>query len=156
MRAALVLIICLISCLSVKQAEQDPVDPKLHRFIEAFLKECNQRRKDCQQALNRIESIKILDKLSGFEPGDEGVIGRCYIFFRKRKIEILREVMVQPDKYIKALLYHEIGHCGYDLEHVPEEDTLMSEHMPGMPTLVFKWKELMDGFFAEIRKKNGD
>lgn len=157
MKLVLVLVIALISCLSVKETAEEPIDPRLQRFVDAFLTDCTARRKDCVQALARIDSIKVVDRLPDFvQKEDAEVIGRCYISFRRRRIEVIKETLFQPDRYMRALIYHEIGHCAYDLEHVPEDDVLMAEHMPGMPALVFKWKELLDGFFAEIAKKNDD
>lgn len=156
MKALIVLFAMLVSCLSVKRTEPESVDSRLQRFVTEFFLECSARRSDCKKALASIESIQVVDKLSDFDPGDEGVIGRCYISLYRKKIEILKEVLWKPDRYIKALVYHEIGHCAYNLDHVRETDELMSEYMPGMPALVFRWEAMLAQFFLEIRQKNGD
>ena len=54
---------------------------------------------------------------------------------------------------LRALMFHEIAHCAYGLDHVPEKNKLMSEYMPLPSTIIYEWDRLVDEMFTQIKTR---
>lgn len=132
------------------------IDKELQRFVDEFMLDCEARRTDCAKKLGRISSITVAT-IPDENPNDnELVVGLCYDRFFTHRIEINKEIINKPDMYLRVLMYHEIGHCAYGLDHEKEPDMIMSPMMPGLLTLLQHWSSMVTDFFATIQEKHGD
>ena len=142
---------------SPKQPEQSTyIDKDLQRFVDDFMRDCEARRSDCAEKMSQIDSIRIT-VIPDLDTSDtEFVIGLCYDRAFTKNIEINKEIMSKSDWYIKTLLYHEIGHCAYDLDHDEQENTLMSPLIPPLYVIIRDWQLMLGDFFYSIYEKHGD
>jgi hypothetical protein len=132
------------------------VDSQLKVFVENFLEDCEARRTDCAEKLDRIRSIRIVEMPDLDTQDKEVTIGLCYDNLFNRRIEINKDIMDNSYIYIKVLIYHEIGHCAYGLDHEKKENMLMSPVMPGLAYIWRNWRLMLDDYFAAIHEKHGD
>jgi hypothetical protein len=132
------------------------IDPELQPFVDDFMRDCEARRTDCAKRMDRIKSIKLVDMPDLDKSDDEAVIGLCYDRPFTRRIEISKDIMDKPNLYIKVLMYHEIGHCAYGLDHETVPDAIMSPVMPSFVLLLRDWQLLLADFFVTIAQKHGD
>lgn len=151
-------IVILVSVLSIPVANKDlpRIDPEVQEFVDQFMHDCQLRRKDCYQKLSRVREIKVIEMVTFAEEEPGETIGRCYYGTLSSTIHLSKDAMRYADRYIKALVYHELGHCMYDLDHVERPGAVMSPYLPPLLYLVFQWDALLDEFFEQIRQKNGD
>ena len=140
-----------------KRPEQSMhVDKDLQRFVDDFMRDCEARRTDCTKKMSQIDSIRVT-VIPDLDTSDtEFVIGLCYDRPFNKYIEINKEIMSKSDWYIKTLLYHEIGHCAYDLDHDEQENTLMSPLIPPLYIIIRDWRLMLGDFFSAIYEKHGD
>jgi hypothetical protein len=131
------------------------IDEELKLFVDLFMEDCNTRRTDCKHRLQKIKEIKVVDMPDVDKLDNQVVIGVCYDNIIYKKVHINKEMIGYADKYLQALMYHELGHCMYDLDHVEESDKLMSPAMPSFIILLQNWKELVTEMFTAIEERNG-
>lgn len=131
------------------------IDEELELFVTLFMRDCEARRTDCKKKLERIKEIKVVDMPDLDKTDNEIVIGLCYDNIFNRRVHINRAIIDHTDRYLQALMYHELGHCMYGLDHLKESDRLMSPAMPSIMVLIQDWPELVEEFFAAIREENG-
>lgn len=131
------------------------IDEELELFVNLFMADCDKRRTDCKKRLERIKEIKVVDIPDLDKTDNELVIGLCYDNIFNRRVHINRAVIDFTDRYLQALMYHELGHCMYGLDHLEQSDRLMSPAIPSIIVLIEDWPELVEEFFAAIRKENG-
>lgn len=132
------------------------VDKDLQRFVDDFMRDCEARRTDCAEKMSQIDSIRVTVIPDLDTKDNEYVIGLCYDRPFNKYIEINKEIMNKSDWYIKTLLYHEIGHCAYDLDHDEQENTLMSPLIPPLYIIIRDWQLMLGDFFSAIYEKHGD
>jgi hypothetical protein len=132
------------------------IDKDLQRFVDDFMRDCEARRTDCAEKMSQIDSIRITEIPDLDTKDNEYVIGLCHDRPFNKYIEINKEIMSKSDWYIKTLLYHEIGHCAYDLDHDAQENTLMSPLIPPLYIIIRDWQLMLGDFFSAIYEKHGD
>jgi hypothetical protein len=131
------------------------IDEELEMFVNLFMHDCNTRRTDCKYRLQRIKEIKVVDMPDLDKSDNEVVIGLCYDTIFSKRVHINRDVINFSDRYLQALMYHELGHCMYGLDHLQESDKLMSPAMPSFPVLIRDWKTLVEEMFTTIKEYHG-
>ena len=131
------------------------IDKSLRSYVRQFLNDCEVRRTDCEARLSLLEEIKVVDIPDEKPNDDEVVVGLCYSNFFQKKVHINSLALKFSGRYMQALVYHELGHCMYGLDHEKKPDMLMSEMMPSLLVLVRDWDELLADFFAAIEEENG-
>lgn len=132
------------------------VDLELQPFVDDFLQECETRRTDCTESLNRIKSIRVTEIPDINTKDDEVVIGLCYDNIFNRRIEINKEIIGKSYTYIRVLVYHELGHCAYDLDHDKDPKAIMAANMPDMWVIIKNWEDMVMDLFGAIQQKHGD
>ena len=131
------------------------IDKELQPYVDLFMKDCEVRRLDCQDNLNKLKEIKVVDMEDKNKEDAEVTVGLCYSSLFSKRIHINRLALEYKGRYMQTLVYHELGHCMYDLDHEKKPDMLMSEIMPSMVVIVRDWQTLLDDFFAAIEEENG-
>lgn len=131
------------------------IDEELKLFVALFMQDCKERRTDCEYRLNRIKEIKVVDMPDLDKTDNETVVGLCYDGLFVKRVHVNRDIIDYADRYLQALMYHELGHCMYGLDHLEESDKLMSPAMPSFTTLLRNWRPLVDEMFAMIKENNG-
>jgi len=139
----------------VNKTYKTEIDEILYPFVAMFLKDCEARRTDCKKKLERIKEIKVIDMPDLNESDNEIVIGLCYDTLLNRRVHINRIIIDFSNQYLQALMYHELGHCMYNLDHLKQPDKIMSPEMPSLLVLMSQWEELVEELFVAIRKGNG-
>ena len=139
----------------VNKTYETEIDEVLYPFVAMFLKDCEARRTDCKKKLERIKEIKVVDIPDVDKSDKEVVIGLCYDTLFNRRVHINRAIIDYADRYLQALMYHELGHCMYGLDHLKQSDRIMSPAMPPLLVLINQWEELVEELFVAIRKDNG-
>lgn len=149
----------LVACGTFEQppvhTEQD-IDSRLQPYVDQFLQDCETRRADCRTKFAKITSIKVHKAFPLSDDITEDTIGLCQLSRRRNWIMIKEEVFDRFDEHVRALMYHELAHCVYELDHVPEKNKLMSTHMPDILTVVYKWDKLVNEMFAQVEQRHGN
>jgi hypothetical protein len=130
---------CLIILISViflgcSVREQDgPIDPykifpgpTVHKDFQ----------KDYEDFLNltveyRINIVYELSQLSDISYGKvtrENVVGYCWSSAIRRRIAIKENTVFSP-KVLRNLIYHELGHCLLDLDHMDDFPAIMNTNL---------------------------
>lgn len=131
------------------------VDKELRPYVDMFIRDCEARRKDCQERLSKILEIRVVNMPNFSKKDDEIVIGLCYDGFLIKRIEINKQIMSYHGRYLQTLVYHELGHCMYDLEHEQRTDMIMSPAMPEITILMQYWNDMLAEFFSAIEEQHG-
>lgn len=131
------------------------VDKQLELPVALFLQDCKSRRLDCLQKLSKIKEIKIVDIPDIDTTDNEIVIGLCYDSIFNRRVHINKQIVNFADRYLQALIYHELGHCMYDLDHAEESDRIMSPAMPPLVVLINRWSTMVAELFSSIEERHG-
>lgn len=131
------------------------IDQELKPYVAMFMHDCEARRTDCKTRLSKILEIRAVNIPDFNEKDNEVVIGLCYDGFLYKRVEINKAIIHYHVKYLQTLIYHELGHCMYDLEHENKTDTIMSPVMPDITILIKEWEALLLDFFATIEERNG-
>lgn len=131
------------------------VDEELKLYVELFMADCEARRTDCEKKLNSIYEIRVVEMEDKNKNDKEIVIGVCYLNLFSNKVHINKLAFQYGHKYVQTIMYHELGHCMYDLDHEEKDDMLMSPMMPELKTILHDWSRLLDDFFAAIQEQNG-
>jgi len=132
------------------------VDTELQPYVSMFMRDCSARRSDCDVRLRLVRTIKVVTMPKEAKGSSIVTLGTCYIGTFSRVIHINREALPYQGRYMQALIYHELAHCMYDLEHETKSGMLMSELMPPLVTLVRDWQVLLDDMFAAIQERHGE
>jgi len=128
------------------------VDDVLRPYVDQFMRDCTARRTDCEEQLRWVKEIKAIDMHRMQVPGGNMVIGLCYINPIYHRVHINKKILHYGSSYVRAVVYHELGHCLYNLDHSPNQGDLMSEVIPDIFTLSEEWPRLMAGLFAMIEE----
>ncbi len=131
------------------------IDEELELFVSLFMQDCKQRRTDCEYRLNKLKEIKVVDMPDLDKTDNEVVIGLCYDTLFSKRVHINRAIIDYADRYLQALMYHELGHCMYGLDHLEESDKLMSPSMPSFTVLMRDWGALVEEMFTAIKEQHG-
>lgn len=149
----------VIACGTFEQppvhTEQD-IDSRLQPYVDQFLEDCEARRSDCRTKFGKITSIKVHKSFPLSDDITEDTIGLCQLTKRRNWIMIKEEVFDRFDEHVRALMYHELAHCMYELDHVPQKNKLMSVNMPDSATVVYKWRKLVDEMFDQVEQTHGN
>ena len=123
--------------------------------MDGWLKDCQEHSNlHCGSFLNRIDSIKVVDK---YEAGSEDTVGRCQLYqnysliITRRDVTIRRDVLDYPYT-LRTVFAHEMGHCAFLLDHDESEpNLLMNPYVPEEYRLsqVFDW--MLTKFYMGIR-----
>lgn len=141
---------------TVKLPIQQKIHPNLQPFVEEFLADCETRRSDCVERLSLIESMDVVDIPDLNTKDDEIIVGLCYDRFYTKKIEVNKLIMNKPYIYTRLLMYHELGHCAYGLDHEDDPHAIMAPSMPEMWVIAQNWPEMVMDLFGTIQQKHGD
>ena len=128
------------------------VDNVLRPYVDQFMRDCAARRTDCEEQLRWVKEIKAVDMRKMQAPSGNMVIGLCYINHIYHRVHINKKILHYGSSYIRAVVYHELGHCLYNLDHSPNQGDLMFEVIPDIFTLSEEWPRLMAGLFAMIEE----
>lgn len=128
------------------------VDNVLRPYVDQFMRDCAARRTDCEEQLRWVKEIKAVDMRKMQAPSGNMVIGLCYINPIYHRVHINKKILHYGSSYIRAVVYHELGHCLYNLDHSPNQGDLMFEVIPDIFTLSEEWPRLMAGLFAMIEE----
>jgi predicted metal-dependent hydrolase len=149
----------VIACGTFEQppvhTEQD-IDKRLQPYVDHFLVDCEARRADCYTKFGKITSIKVHKSFPLSDDITEDTIGLCQLTKRRNWIMIKESVFDMFEEHIRALVYHELAHCMYELDHVPQKNKLMSANMPDSATVVYKWRKLVDEMFDQVEQTHGN
>lgn len=131
------------------------IDKELQYYVDLFIDDCEVRRKDCKMRLSWLKEIKVVEMEDKDKTDQAVTVGLCYLSIFSRRVHINKVALEYSSRYVQTLVYHELGHCMYDLDHEEKPDMLMSEMMPSMAVIFRDWNHLLDDFFAAIEEENG-
>lgn len=142
----------------IKEEEKivQEIDKSLQPYVSQFLEDCESRRSDCKDRFSKITSIKVYKSFPQSKDITEDTIGLCQLTKRRNWIMIRQDVFEMFDEHVRALVYHEMAHCMYELPHVPEKNKLMSTHMPDSATVVYGWTRLVNEMFLQVEQEHGN
>jgi len=131
-------------------AVDGPIRPHFVEFVE-FCKLSSQSDSDtCLANLGKLKSVRL--KSGVLDQENPTVIGLC-------EISIDRAVTIRSDFFnhksiaFKALVWHELGHCLLDLDHVNGTNNhIMNANLPSSKILQSSWSVLVKEFF-ELKVK---
>ena len=138
------------SCGVAEAPEVQNIDGKLRPYFEEFRQVCKTRRADCDDSLNKIKSVSVSPV---FPPEGKDALGLCYLGRKYNWIIVHSSMLERFHEELRALMFHEIAHCAYGLDHVPEKNKLMSEYMPLPSTIIYEWDRLVDEMFTQIKTR---
>ena len=122
-----------------------PIRPHFAEFIE-FCKLSSQDNADtCLANLNKLKNVRL--KPGVIEPSNPHIIGVCEIGI-DRSITLRSDFFDHRSIAFKALVWHELGHCLLDLDHIDGEDNhIMNSNMPNVKTLQSSWSSFVKDLF---------
>jgi hypothetical protein len=124
---------------------QTVTSTELQGQITDFINDCTDKTKaDCQNILDStVLSITITDVLT------DDTAGSCTTYKDKtKKILIDRATCEQSYIECKILIYHELGHCLFNLEHT--ESGLMAKQMYNKQVLENNSVEFIEEFWKSV------
>ncbi len=116
-------------------------------FIE-FVELCMQSSHAdvCRSNLKKFHSLTLKDKLRGV---DEDVIGFCQIYQTGvRFVQLQNNFASKHSLQFKALVWHELGHCLMDLDHVDTKFSIMNSRGAREERLSASWAKLAREMFS--------
>lgn len=129
----------------LESAVDGPIRPHLVEFVE-FCKLSSQSDSDtCLENLPKLKNVRL--KSGVLDPENPTVIGLC-------EMAIDRTVTIRSDFFdhrsiaFKALVWHELGHCLLDLDHVDGTNNhIMNANLPSSKALQSSWAIFVKDFF---------
>lgn len=123
-----------------------PIRPHFVEFIE-FCKLSTESDADtCLANLGKLKDVRL--KSGAIDESNPTVIGLC-------EIGINRTVTIRSDFFdhrsiaFKALIWHELGHCLLDLDHIDGTDNhIMNPYLPSNKALQSSWAYFVKDFFT--------
>ena len=152
------------ACGDVTQIKPDRyVHPDLTELVDQFRADAEARQVDTSAGFGKLRIINFVDSLVTSKKVDGShsrAIGVCKYYKSKyvrgvywREIYLERSVyektIEKNPKFFEALVYHELGHCVLDLEHVTKWSSIMHSKVPPFSSEKFKvkWPEMVDELF---------
>jgi hypothetical protein len=135
--------------------ERPAIDSEVKGYVDMFMADCEARRTDCKENLAKILEIRVVTIPDLNPKDDEVTVGLCYDGFFFKRIHINKIALAYHGRYMQTLIYHELGHCMYNLDHEEKLDMIMSPVMPSIVTLVQNWNLLLADLFVAIEEKHG-
>lgn len=151
-----VCLLCLTACGLEEPPRVQRVDDRLTSYIDDFKKDCAKYRSDCEEALSNIQSFAVYKSFPVSQELSEDTIGICQITGFKNYIMVKETALEMFHQQIRALMYHEIAHCAYELKHVAESEKLMSAYLPGYAALIYNWDRLVEEMFKQVEERHGN
>lgn len=150
LRTILLILSLCTGCGSISASDlrphNSPVDPRsTHDTDEEFLRYVEEFRRDC--------GVEVTDTPISFKEQEVGILGSCnwsgpFENKKYKSIEIDREKWEELRYWErKWLIYHELGHCTLDREHLNKYDklarpkSLMVSHLPVTASFLFYTRE---------------
>lgn len=158
----LVLLLTLFACgvmerpQIVRTPANQEVDSRLLPYLEDFRKECKRFRKDCDTRIAAVQSLKVVKDFAHEPSLSPETVGVCLLSFPSARIEIREDQLGTSKRYMRAIVYHELTHCAYYIDHVSRKGTLISEYIPDFIVLNTKWDRLITELFQEIGARYAD
>jgi len=129
----------------LESAVDAPIRPHLVEFVE-FCKLSSQSDSDtCLANLPKLKNVRL--KSGVLDPANPTVIGLC-------EMAIDRTVTIRSDFFdhrsiaFKALVWHELGHCLLDLDHIDGTNNhIMNANLPSSKVLQSSWEIFIKDFF---------
>lgn len=140
----------------VRTSERQIVDSRLLEHMEAFRADCKLYRDDCDSRIATVSSLAVVQSFDPDASVPPDAIGLCLLQLPSVRIEIQAEQLYAPAAYLRAIVYHELAHCAYYLQHVERKGTLISPHIPDRIILKLEWDRLVTELFAEIGAQYAD
>jgi hypothetical protein len=152
-----ILCIAFIAALFIwtyQRNEIDPeVDPILTTIVEDWKKDIDAVGLNGSYQIKRIDKIIIVDRIPyGLLNGrtTKGVMGRSD--YSTRSIYILNRNYSRGQ--LKALVYHELGHYIFQLDHDPNESHIMHTYIEEEPGYYKKnWNTLLPIYLKKCKEK---
>jgi hypothetical protein len=120
-----------------------PIRPHFAEFIE-FCKLSSQDDADtCLSNINKLKSVRL--KTGVIDKSNPTIIGVCEIGI-DRTVTIRSDFFDHKSIAFKALIWHELGHCLLDLDHI-EGNHIMNANLPSPRVLQSSWTFLVKDFF---------
>lgn len=151
--------LCLLfisACGLEEPPTERKIDERLLPYIQEFKEDCSRFRADCERALDRVHSITIHKAFPVSQHLSEDTIGICQFSGSKNWIMIKEDALDLFYQQIRALMYHELAHCAYELPHVTQKDRLMSPELPKSSALIYNWKGLVEEMFKQVEERHGN
>ena len=146
----------LTACGSVDDKQQvvtelpDTFDPRLHDLIMEYLA-------DCQRHLTSTECNKNLQiKIRIRELEEENQLGLCYTYYPPYHLK--RDILISPKllgtKQLKLVLYHELTHCIFEMEHSDDKIDIMNSYSSEYKTNIIygEWDKYLEAMFSRTRQ----
>jgi hypothetical protein len=131
------------------------IDAALMPYVQGFIQDCEQRRTDCRKRLRLVKEVKVVPITHKQDNPDLITVGLCYKNLVASKVHISDEILKNSGYYIRAVVYHELGHCMYDLEHEGQDGRLMGEVMPSIFTIIQQWPTMVSELFDQAQERHG-
>ena len=129
------------------------IRPHLSEFIEFCKSSTPSNRDTCSKNMETFYGISFADH--PIQKGKPEVVGICqfYEYAGKviaRKITISKSMVDSTSLRFKSLIWHELGHCLLDLNHIPTTNRIhiMNPVLINEIELGRQWSRLVNAFFS--------
>jgi Zn-dependent peptidase ImmA (M78 family) len=118
------------------------VTQELEPYLDDWISECKKRNIDHSNILN-LHSIYTNDNLDEYT--------HAITYFDTHEIEIKTNGQTEWQK--RFLMYHELGHYVFGLEHSRYDDVIMTWDMKYENWYSMNWEEMKDEYFETVSDK---
>jgi hypothetical protein len=126
-------------------------DLELRPFLEELVAKCElmglNKRELCFRNLTDLKAIKWREH--PLNPKNESTIGFCQKAPHERWIAIRSNYFKSESHSLRFLMWHELGHCLFDLPHVENNELdIMTPYVPSEANIIAHWEEMAEKFLT--------
>jgi len=156
MRALLVTLSLLVGCGASPMYDAPKPRRYVHADFKPYLEEFQNIMRSAGKHDGDIRSLNHFIWVDQFKDPSTPVVGQCQsleysgTFYKKRmwNIEILKREY-SPNQ-LRELLFHELGHCIYKLDHRDDKLAIMNPYLSSEKQLVPAWDEMLQDFIDSV------
>lgn len=143
--------------ISFEELVSEKVPPSIRPHFVEFIEYCNitskTNKETCQDNLRFLSTVDLVE--GQIVTDNPMTIGLCEINVNRR-ITIRTEIFAHESLSFKALIWHELGHCLLNLDHIDDKYGIHIMN-PGIPTekeLGSNWTSFVVDLFHRQKKFN--
>lgn len=144
MRAVIFILIFTLTTALSAQRHGPYISPELEKEVHNWMEDAEFFNAKWKRIFYKFDSIVV-----GDFPWDD-VLGYCDDY--EKKIFISRTV-IDDSFLLKFVVYHELGHCILEYNHICDRMSIMNPAMNFYPMSLYEkmWKRLLDDYFDKNR-----
>lgn len=129
----------------LKVSVDEPIRPHMAEFVEFCRLSSPENWDACYSNLKNLKSVRL--KNGPLNDPQSLTIGVCFVA-NNRSILIRSNVFDSHSLEFKALIWHELGHCLLDFDHIEGTNShIMNSMLPSLRSLQLNWENFTKDFF---------